>query len=180
VTSYQFTIFWGWTNANDYYDPKYSGQAKMLVLVFNAFNFFAYNGSVVGTCLQNLRFNLELPAKLSQENKKLAVEVILVGFFSGIMLMPGGNFQMQYYYQPFIPILLLMSGFPTIMIFFLFQYYYSCDFYLPLITNDFSKSTRVCWNNQHIFGLRLVCYLVVLKPYFVRRIVKYIWNLRVQ
>ena len=83
---------------------------------------------------------------------------------------------MEYYFVHFVPILLLMTGFPTILIFFMYPYFYSCDFYIPLVTNEFTNSTRVAWNNQHKFGVGLVLYLIFLKPYFVQKLFKFFFR----
>ena len=80
------------------------------------------------------------------------IEVILIGYACGVLMMPGANMQFQFWFASLVPLLIDMVGLPQILTFWIYSSLY------PLI-NCGDPSL------QHKFMLCLLAWLVTIGPH---------------
>ena len=127
------------------------------MLFCNIWNFFIRQNSFP-RCFSNLLNTFD-----SQKVKNLGVktqldirftcEVILIQYMCGIVFMPGGHQQFQYWFIPIVPLLVGMIGVPYILVFWITNYFY------PIITNMGGDPQY-----QHKFLLALCFWLITIGP----------------
>ena len=76
------------------------------------------------------------------KDTKFMIETILIGFFIGLVLMPGGNFQMQYYSRYFVPILIQMIGLPNSVVFWVYQLVFPVEHVPPFIKTELAADFK--------------------------------------
>jgi hypothetical protein len=55
---------------------------------------------------------------------RLTTEVLIIGYVSSVILMPGGNLQFQFWYISLVPLLVEMVGLQSIFTFWIYAYMY--------------------------------------------------------
>ena len=123
------------------------------MLIVNVYYFFIRRWCLPG-CLVNL---VKLPnGTLSHKSQRLAIELLMIAYLSGVQLVPGGHQQFQMWYWDLIPFAIEMVGLPSILTFKLFQDIYPCDLTMP--------------NTHHIFSIGLSAYLLTVGTNFWSKI----------
>lgn len=148
------SIFWTFL-PHDFYFARH-GMARWVriaMIVLNIYHFFV-GQKCTSRCLENLAktFDFKHTATLgihTPDQQKKTLEVLLIGYFIGIVFMPGANGQFQFWFSCLVPIVVGMIGLPFIMLFWIHPYFY------PILADP---------KYQHIFLLFLVIYLVVIGP----------------
>lgn len=92
------------------------------------------------------------------------VEAILVGFMVGLVLMPGGNFQMQYYSRYFMPILIQMIGLPNVVVFWTYQLVFPAEHVPPFVKDPIAVDYKMHQIIMHIVSLEIVAWLLTVGP----------------
>jgi len=107
-------------------------------------------------CFENLfkTFDEKASAQLgirNQDQLRLTVEILLLGYMGGIVTMPGANQQFQFWFIPIMPVVIEMVGLPSFTTFWIYSYFW------PVIPDDPKY--------QHFFLLGLVAWLYTVGPY---------------
>jgi hypothetical protein len=79
-------------------------------------------------------------------------EILVIGYMCGIVLMPGGNWQFQFWYMPLVPILFAMLPVPLVATFWITNQIFPIIYY-PLDPRY-----------HHYMLLAMMLYLVVVGP----------------
>ena len=69
--------------------------------------------------MKDLQFDVKERSKVRK-----TLEILLIGYIAGIVLMPGANIQFQFWFQPILPILIEMIGLPTPITFLCYSFFY--------------------------------------------------------
>lgn len=108
------------------------------------FYYFFLRRLCVGQCLTNL---VRWPdGNMKEKDRKLALELLVVSYLSGICMVPGGHQQFQIWYQELIPMALAMTGLPLQ--------------FLPKLWMDVWPSRLEHPNVHHLLLLALCIYLL--------------------
>merc|ERR1712178_536112 len=147
------TIFWGFIPEHIYFDKAaLSDKLKIGMLAVNIYHFFIRKKCLI-PCLQNLFRTLATQRDmgiLTQKRLKETLEILLIGYICGIVLMPGANQQFQFWFICFVPLLIDMVGLPQIFTFWITPYFY------PILDKD--------PKHQHYFMLGLTAWLITIGP----------------
>jgi hypothetical protein len=106
----------------------FSDRVKLAMLFCNIWNFFIRQNSFP-RCISNLMNTFDsskvnrLGVKTPQDIR-FTCEVIFIQYMCGIVFMPGGHQQFQYWFIPIVPMLLGMIGVPYIFVFWITNYLY--------------------------------------------------------
>ena len=65
--------------------------------------------------------------KPSAKDRKMAVELLVIGMIGGCALCPGGHIQFSFWFMSLIPLAIEMTGFPPVFTFWIYQYLYPVD-----------------------------------------------------
>ena len=89
------SIFWTFLSDESYYDKTMlSKWARIGILAVNVWHFFILKGCFK-QCVQNLIGFVKLQPDLKVvdkvQNARLTIEVLVIGFISGVALMPGAH-----------------------------------------------------------------------------------------
>lgn len=110
-------------------------KLKIGLIAVNIYHFFFRKKCLI-PCLQNLfrTFATDRPMGiLTQASQKKTLEILLIGYICGIVLMPGANQQFQFWFICFIPLLIDMVGLPQILTFWITPLAYPIKDYDPVI-----------------------------------------------
>ena len=83
---------------------------------------------------------------------KQTLEILVLGYMCGLVLMPGSNQQFQFWFLSLVPIMIEMVGLHSILTFWVYGYYYPVDFR----RDDVAP--------QHLFILGLTAWLITVGP----------------
>jgi hypothetical protein len=148
------SIFWKFLPRDFYYAR--SGMARYCGLAqvgLNIYHFFIRQ-QCAPRCLENLSktFDFKHTATLgitTRDQERKTLEVLLIGYFIGIVFMPGADGQIQFWFTCLVPLVLGMVGLPFVMLFWIQPYFY------PVLGDP---------DSQHYFLLVLVLYLLTVGP----------------
>ena len=148
------TIFWRFVPENFYYDPEgLAKHCKIGIVALNIYHFFIRKGALI-TCLTNLKDfltgNQDKPGVSKLKQLQWTIQTVVIGYFVGIILMPGAHGQFAFWFTPLVPLLTDMVGLPQIFTIWIYQYLY------PPLPEKL--------NIQHVFLLCLVCWLITVGP----------------
>ena len=131
--------------------------------MLNIYHFFVRKNAL-WRCLENLRdtFTIKKPAAL---DFKFMIECLLLGLMIGIVLMPGGHFQMQFYSRYFIPLLIHMVGLPIPAVFWMSQYVFPFEHVPPFVKAEIVAVFKQEQITQHLFCLALTIWLITVGPW---------------
>ena len=123
------TIFWhGFIDFHCYHDSNcLSYYAKLGILLVNIWHFFIRKWCLP-RCISNLKSTFSDTIKPIND-KRLSIEILVIGYTSSVALVPGGHVQFQFWFICFIPLLYSMTGLPPITTFFLYRSLY------PILTD---------------------------------------------
>jgi len=145
------SIFWTFIPADIYFDKsRFSDRVKIGMVVANIYHFFIRKGCTA-QCFTNL-FNTFSSEKLgikTLDQKRLTLEVLAIGYISGIVLMPGAHGQFTFWFTCFVPLLVEMVGLPSFMTFWIYAYFY------PIQGDP---------KYQHIFLIAITLWLLTVGP----------------
>jgi hypothetical protein len=114
------TLFFSWVPIEIYYNKELmADRLKVGMLFFNVYHFFVKKWAFP-TCWKNLMDTFSsVPYKGIQSKAQLrnTLEILVLGYMTGIVLMPGGNWQFQFWYMPLVPILFAMLPLPLVSTF---------------------------------------------------------------
>ena len=153
---------------------------KAAIVILNIYHFFIRKRAFF-TCLAHLtNFSGEVKVykTLSKDQVGFMVETILLGYMIGLTFMPGGHQQMQYLDKSFVPLLILMTGFPTVLIFWTYQLVSPCIHLPNFISNEYQEYTVQTHQTRHIFNLTLLVYLITIGPDALRKYLLPFWQNR--
>lgn len=125
------------------------------MLVINVWHFF-FRKWCLPQCFTNLfktfdsKHNATLGIK-TQAQVKDTTEILIIGYMSGISLMPGANMQFQYWFICLVPLLIEMVGLPQILTFWIYANRY------PIVEGADPKY-------QHIMLLSICAWLNTVGP----------------
>ena len=155
---------------------------KAAIVILNIYHFFIRKQAFF-TCLAQLaKFSFFDPGEvkahqtLSKDQISFMVETILLGYMIGLTFMPGGHQQMQYLDKSFVPLLILMTGFPTVLIFWTYQLVFPCIHLPNFVTTEYQEYTVQTHQVRHIFNLALVIYLITIGPDALRKYLLPLWS----
>lgn len=131
---------------------------KVMLLVMNVWYFFVKK-NCLPTCIRNLISTLSPvspPGVDSFEKTRLTIEVLIVQYFAGCVVMPGAHSQFQFWFLCFHPLMLSMLGLPPLM-----------TAWIPIaLQYPINQYADVRLQNaQHIQLLIVVAYLMIFGPY---------------
>lgn len=129
---------------------------KTAMVFINIYHFF-FRRAALQPCLNNLwRFLTLKPDFQKILDKKNTIEILYIGFLSGIVFMPGANSQFQWWYVPLLPLLLDMAGLPIALTAFIFIEFAKGHPHQKLIV--------LGNNSSHVLIIVLACFLVARGP----------------
>jgi hypothetical protein len=152
LTLWGFSVLWQFLDPKVFYSPEFVYTCKLSILVLNVIN-FAVTHSALPVCIENLKNTFKsgkLPL-LTHRHTKMMVECTMVGFVIGLVLMPGGHQQMQYYSRYFLPILILATGIPAPIVCWAFQALFPVVSAPAFYQDPITKWFRMYVNGQHLF-----------------------------
>ena len=121
------SIFWTFISEETYFNKEaFADKLKIGMVLVNIYHFFFRKMCLI-PCLTNLfrTFDTTTPMGIfTQASLKKTLEILLLGYMCGILLMPGGNFQFQFWFICFVPMLIDMVGLPQMMTFWITPYFY--------------------------------------------------------
>jgi hypothetical protein len=124
------------------------------ILGLNVYNFFLRRQALI-PCLNNLRDFLSLKPDKNMKDTKKTFEILLIGYFIGIVFMPGASKQFKNWYYMLVPIMFEMIGFPTVLTYF--------------FANEIANRHRKWGGNRlHEVMLGIVAYHLTFGPDFLR------------
>lgn len=116
------TILWNFVDEKCYFDKScLSDKVKVGMLLANIWFFFVRK-NCIPQCLKNL---VELKGR--QVSKRLTIELLVIQYMCGCVLMPGANGQFVFWYMMFVPLLTAMIGVPAWATCFLYIYLFPIE-----------------------------------------------------
>lgn len=121
------SIFWTFIPEETYFNKEaFSDKVKIGMVVCNIWHFFFRKWAIV-PCFQNLFSTFDFKKVYginTHDQVRNTLEILLIGYICGIVLMPGAHGQFQYWYISIVPLLLGMTGIPMILVFWLDHYFF--------------------------------------------------------
>jgi hypothetical protein len=147
------SIFWTFIPEETYFHKEaFSDKVKVGMMVCNIWHFFVRKWAIA-PCFENLfatfdskkTYGLKTP-----EQVRNMLEILLIGYICGIVLMPGANQQFQFWYISIVPLLLGMLPLPLI------STIWASNYFFPITNMD--------PRYQHFFLLGLSFWLITVGP----------------
>ena len=124
---YDLSIFWKFIPKQMYFHSKgLHVFCKVSMLSFNIYHFFIKKGCFE-PCWENFT-NMVLNGRddsIDFESDKMktdVIEILLIGYFSGMAVMPGAHYQFQFWFMYLMPLLIEMVGLPYWSTFWIYRY----------------------------------------------------------
>lgn len=148
-----------WTFLDEQFYMRRDGLAlhvKAGMFVANIYHFF-FRKQLIIDCFLMLNEVLSLKfvryeGVRNREHLRLTAEILIIGYLSGVYLMPGANLQFQFWFTPLIPLLIEMVGVPQLLTFWIYGVFF------PVNNRSLPKEY------QHFLGLALVAWLLTIGP----------------
>ena len=149
AAKYLNTIFWTFIDQDLYEQKWFADGLKACMLLANVWFFF-----ITKRCFNQCFYNLmhwrdDDPKK---QSVRLTVEVLVIQYMAGVLLMPGAHVQFQFWFLCFVPLLLQMTGIPPLLVVWIPIYFF------PI--SDFNQDTQLL----HQFLLGLIGSLLLIGP----------------
>lgn len=157
-SDYQWTIYWQIVGGQIYRSNWFAPLLKKLMLGVNVYYFFIRRWCLP-QCIMNLleTFSSKPASNLTQRRSRMAIELMLICYVSGVNFVPGGHMQFQMWYWDHLPLAIEMLGLPGWLTFKWFHDIYPCDIRFPII--------------HHNFSLLLSLWLLTLGPDFFKKFI---------
>jgi len=156
AASHGSTIFWGFIPEVCYQDwPCLALKLRVGLLALNVYYFFIRRWCFP-QCFSNLlnTFGKKPEGVVSQKQIRFTFEVLFLGYFLGVVQMPGGHRHFQFWFTSLYHLLLSLIGLPAISTFWVNDYFY------PILHGG----DRPGMNLQHKVLLGIVTWLITVGP----------------
>mmetsp|Transcript_13063 Transcript_13063/g.22047 ORF Transcript_13063/g.22047 Transcript_13063/m.22047 type:complete len:218 (+) Transcript_13063:559-1212(+) len=149
------SLFWTFLPEEVYFDKsRMADPLKVAQLTLNVYHFFLRKWCLP-QCFTNLfrTFDSKHTQTLtidSHHKARKTLEILVIGYFCGVVLMPGANGQFQFWFICLVPLLISMTGVPLVLTFWVTEYFY------PFLHGDPQY--------QHYLILGLTAWLITVGP----------------
>ena len=155
------SILWKFISNECYYDRDcLARNCTVAMLGLNVYHFFIRKWAFKKCWNNFIGFVLckkkDFVGFKNEDEKKHVIEILLIGFFIGINLMPGAHSQFQIWYMYFMPLLIYMTGIPKILTFWIFAHYWPLNHHHSII--------RINVENQQKVMLSVLFWLLTVGP----------------
>ena len=158
VTERSLSIFWQFVSSEMYDSQSGADIIRPVIIVFNLYHFFIRK-KCLPKALEEIvdTFKGKNPFIRTHEQLKISLEILILGFLTGVLIMPGANIEVQCWYTFFVPLLIEMIGLPSLYTFWIYSTFF------PLTKSLFSEEAEDS-RPQHLFMLAILIWLTTVCP----------------